>query len=43
MLLRPSGTEPLMRVYMETNTPEKLGQIAQYMESMIADLKPVGV
>ncbi|AFZ12839.1 Phosphoglucosamine mutase [Crinalium epipsammum PCC 9333] len=43
VLLRPSGTEPLMRVYMETNTPEKLGQIAQYMESMIADLKPVGV
>ncbi len=43
VLLRPSGTEPLMRVYMETNTPEKLAQIAQYMESMIADLKPVGV
>jgi phosphomannomutase len=43
VLLRPSGTEPLMRVYMETNTPEKLVQIAQYMEKMIADLKPVGV
>ncbi|MBE9004789.1 phosphoglucomutase/phosphomannomutase family protein [Fortiea sp. LEGE XX443] len=38
VLLRPSGTEPLVRVYMETNTPEKLSQIAQEMESAIAKL-----
>ena len=38
VLLRPSGTEPLVRVYMETNSPEKLSQIAQFMESEIAKL-----
>ncbi|MBD2301235.1 phosphoglucomutase/phosphomannomutase family protein [Nostoc sp. FACHB-190] len=38
VLLRPSGTEPLVRVYMETNSPEKLSQIAQVMESAIAKL-----
>ncbi|WP_413198964.1 phosphoglucomutase/phosphomannomutase family protein [Nostoc piscinale] len=38
VLLRPSGTEPLVRVYMETNSPEKLSQIAQVMESEIAKL-----
>lgn len=41
VLLRPSGTEPLMRVYMETNTPEKLTQIAQKMEATINKLEPV--
>ena len=40
MLLRPSGTEPLVRVYLETNSPEKkkLAQIAQELESAIAKL-----
>ena len=41
VLLRPSGTEPLMRVYLETNSPEKLAKIAQEMESVIAKLEPV--
>jgi len=40
VLLRPSGTEPLMRVYLETNSPEKLAKIAQEMESVIAKLEP---
>ncbi|MDZ7957295.1 MAG: phosphoglucomutase/phosphomannomutase family protein [Aulosira sp. DedQUE10] len=39
ILLRPSGTEPLVRVYLETHTPEKLTQIAQEMESVIAKLE----
>ena len=43
VLLRPSGTEPLMRVYMETNSPEKLAQVAQYMEHMIAEMEPAAV
>lgn len=43
ILLRPSGTEPLMRVYMETNSPEKQNQIAEVMELMINRLEPVGV
>lgn len=38
VLLRPSGTEPLVRVYMETNSPEKLSQIGKFMESEIAKL-----
>ncbi|MFN6182388.1 MAG: phosphoglucomutase/phosphomannomutase family protein [Dolichospermum sp.] len=38
VLLRPSGTEPLVRVYMETNSPEKLSQIAKFMEDEIAKL-----
>ncbi|MFB2968485.1 phosphoglucomutase/phosphomannomutase family protein [Aerosakkonema sp. BLCC-F183] len=40
VLLRPSGTEPLMRVYIETNSPEKQAQIAEYMENIINNLKP---
>ncbi|MDZ8050006.1 MAG: phosphoglucomutase/phosphomannomutase family protein [Aulosira sp. ZfuVER01] len=39
ILLRPSGTEPLVRVYLETNSPEKLVTIAQEMESAIAKLE----
>ncbi|MBD2145060.1 MAG: phosphoglucomutase/phosphomannomutase family protein [Sphaerospermopsis kisseleviana] len=38
VLLRPSGTEPLVRVYMETNSPDKLSQIAATMEAEIAKL-----
>ncbi|HBE21521.1 MAG TPA: phosphoglucosamine mutase [Cyanobacteria bacterium UBA11149] len=41
VLLRPSGTEPLMRVYLETNSIEKQGQIAKAMEGTIAKLEPV--
>lgn len=43
VLLRPSGTEPLMRVYIETNSPEKLTQIASAMEQEIHQLQPVSV
>ncbi|MEB3180811.1 MAG: phosphoglucomutase/phosphomannomutase family protein [Nostocaceae cyanobacterium] len=39
VLLRASGTEPLVRVYMETNSPEKVNQITQSMESAIAKLE----
>jgi phosphomannomutase len=39
VLLRPSGTEPLVRVYLETNSPEKMTKIAQELESVIAKLK----
>ncbi len=40
VLLRPSGTEPLIRVYMETNSSEKLKDIAQVMETMIQKMDP---
>ncbi|WP_193195142.1 phosphoglucomutase/phosphomannomutase family protein [Nostoc sp. MG11] len=43
ILLRPSGTEPLVRAYLETNSLEKLTQIAQEMESVIAKLEAVAV
>ncbi len=43
VLLRPSGTEPLMRVYLETNSLEKQKQIAETMEQMINKMEPVGV
>jgi phosphomannomutase len=39
VLLRPSGTEPLVRVYLETNSPEKLFKISQKMENAIAKLE----
>ncbi len=35
VLLRPSGTEPLMRVYLETDSELKQQQIAQALEKMI--------
>jgi phosphomannomutase len=41
ILLRPSGTEPLIRVYLETNSPKKVGQIAEAMERSIHQLKPI--
>ncbi|MFW6264077.1 MAG: phosphoglucomutase/phosphomannomutase family protein [Cyanobacteriota bacterium] len=41
VLLRPSGTEPLMRVYIETDSLEKQSQIAEYMETMLQKLKPL--
>ncbi len=41
VLLRPSGTEPLMRVYMETDSPQKQTEIAKYMEQKIQQMKPL--
>jgi len=38
ILLRPSGTEPLVRVYLETNSEAKLSQIAEEMASLIDNL-----
>jgi len=43
VLLRPSGTEPLMRVYLETNSLEKQKQIAETMEQMINKMESEGV
>lgn len=43
VLLRPSGTEPLMRVYMETNSPEKEAKLADHMQDVINKLQPVAV
>lgn len=43
VLLRPSGTEPLMRVYLETNSLEKQTQIAAEMEKLIDSLEPLAV
>ncbi|MCT7952266.1 phosphoglucomutase/phosphomannomutase family protein [Ancylothrix sp. C2] len=43
VLLRPSGTEPLMRVYMETNSPEKEAKVAEYMQRVINELAPAAV
>ena len=41
ILLRPSGTEPLIRVYLETNSPQKVTQIAAAMERSIHQIQPV--
>lgn len=40
VLLRPSGTEPLMRVYMETDSAALEAKIASEMEAAIAKLDP---
>jgi phosphomannomutase len=40
VLLRPSGTEPLIRVYLETNSPEKLKQMADFMHQLVDGMKP---
>jgi phosphomannomutase len=40
VLLRPSGTEPLIRVYLETNSGEKLAQLVDFMQGQIDNLKP---
>lgn len=40
VLLRPSGTEPLMRVYLETDSAQKEAQIAEFMDQAIQALKP---
>lgn len=40
VLLRPSGTEPLMRVYLETTSPDQQTQIAEQMEHLITQLEP---
>ena len=38
ILLRPSGTEPLIRVYIETNSAEKLANIEAEMTNAIDKL-----
>jgi phosphomannomutase len=40
VLLRPSGTEPLMRVYMETTSQTQQEAIAQEMQAIIKTLEP---
>ncbi|GAB4214178.1 MAG: phosphoglucomutase/phosphomannomutase family protein [Synechococcales cyanobacterium] len=40
ILLRPSGTEPLLRVYMETKTTEQKEAITTAMQATIDQLKP---
>ena len=40
VLLRPSGTEPLMRVYIETNSAAKQAGVAEYMQQKIAQMEP---
>jgi phosphomannomutase len=39
VLLRPSGTEPLMRIYLETHSPAKVKQISEFMAAAIAGLE----
>ena len=39
VLLRPSGTEPLIRVYIETTSDAKLKSIADFMHTLIDRLK----
>jgi len=41
VLLRPSGTEPLVRVYIETDSTQKQQQIAEFMEKEIQKLAPL--
>lgn len=43
VLLRPSGTEPLMRIYMETDSIEKQNPIEEIVELLINRLEPRGV
>lgn len=43
VLLRPSGTEPLIRVYIETDSAEKEAQIAQFMQQGLNQLQPATV
>lgn len=40
VLLRPSGTEPLIRVYIEADSAEKEAQIAKFMQQAINQLEP---
>lgn len=40
ILLRPSGTEPLMRVYIETDSLTKVAQLTAAMQQFIDELKP---
>jgi phosphomannomutase len=41
VLLRPSGTEPLMRIYLETNHPAKVPQILEGILPLIDQLNPI--
>ena len=35
ILVRPSGTEPLLRIYFESNSQEKLEKLKQAVEKML--------
>ncbi len=41
ILLRPSGTEPLMRVYLETDSLDQQAQLAAELKQLIQQLEPV--
>lgn len=43
VLLRPSGTEPLVRVYLETSSEEKQTKIAAHLQQTVHHLQPVAV
>lgn len=40
VLIRPSGTEPLIRCYMEASAKETLDEFTQAMKSLVGDQKP---
>jgi phosphomannomutase len=40
VLLRPSGTEPLIRLYIETDLPAKIAQICTQVEQIIRAIVP---
>jgi phosphomannomutase len=42
VLLRPSGTEPLMRIYLETNSPAKVQQISEFMTAQVGNVRVKG-
>ena len=35
ILIRPSGTEPLLRIYFESNSPEKLEELKNSLKSLL--------
>ena len=35
LLVRPSGTEPLIRAYFEAETPKRLSEINDYLQSLV--------
>jgi len=41
VLLRPSGTEPLMRVYIESDTQAKQTQLAERVQAALQQIEPV--
>ena len=43
MLLRPSGTEPLVRVMVEAGTPELATSIAEQIADVVREASPAAV